>query len=141
MHLAIITQEKIAFDGPIEALVAPASEGEVTILPHHIPLVTKLNPGEIRIFKDHRWQSLVTAGGFMDVSADGHISLLADSAIRVDEINIAKAEEAKRKAEERLREDLTDQDYAAASADLRRVIAELKVARKHRLRSASLPRE
>ncbi len=141
LHLDIITQEKSVFQGDVDAIVAPATEGEVTILPHHIALFTKLHPGEIKLLAHGRWQILASAGGFMDVSPQNKVTILADSAVRAEEINLAKAEAAKRRAEERLREKLDDKEYAVVEADLRKVIIELKVARKHRAGGQQLPGE
>lgn len=135
LTLEIITQEKPVFEGQADAITAPATEGEITILPGHIPLFTKLNPGELKILNNNKWQVLAVAGGFMDISAKSVVTILADSAVRVEEINIAKAETAKRRAEENLKKQLSEHEFSLASADLRRVIFELKVARKHRRRT------
>lgn len=140
LHLDIITQENPVFSDVVDAVTAPATEGEVTILPHHLPLFTKLNPGEVKILRSDRWTNLAVAGGFMDVAPNSQVTILADSAIRVEEINIARAEEAKKKAEERLKQGLSDRDFALASADLRRAVLELNVARKRRPRT-QLPNE
>jgi len=132
ISLDIITQEKAIFNGLVDAVTAPATEGEVTILPEHIPLFTKLNPGELKLNSKGRWQTLVIAGGFMDVAPKGNVTVLADSAVRIEEINIAKVEAAKRRAEEELKKNVSETDYARITADLRRSIIELKTARKHR---------
>jgi len=141
LQLDIITQEKPTFSGTVEAITAPASEGEVTILPKHIPLFTKLAPGEVKILQKDRWTNLAVAGGFMDVAPGSQVTILADSAVRIEEINVAKAEEAKQKAEARLKEQkLSKREFALATADLRRAVLELHVARKYRRRS-QLPGE
>ncbi len=141
LQLDIITQEKPTFSGQIEALSAPATEGEVTILPNHIPLFTKLNPGEVKILQKDRWTNLAVAGGFMDVAPGSKVTILADSAVRIEEINVARAEEARKKAEERLRErQLSQREFALATADLKRAVLELSVARKYRRRT-QLPGE
>ncbi len=137
INIEIITQEGPVFKGDATAVTAPASLGEVTILPNHIPLFTKLDPGELKIFNKGRWQILATAGGFMDVAPKGEITILADSAVRIEEINVARAEAAKRKAQEALKQKLSHKDFALAEADLRKAVLELKVARKHRGRKPS----
>lgn len=134
--IEIITQEGPVFKGTAQAVTAPASLGEVTILPGHIPLFTKLDPGEVKIFTKGRWQVIATAGGFMDVAPQSLITILADSAVRVEEINLAKAEAAKHKAQVALKkQDLSQKEFALAEADLRKAVLELKVARKHRGRA------
>lgn len=141
INLDIITQERHTFQGQVDAVTAPATMGEVTILPGHIPLFTKLNPGELKLLSKGRWQILAIAGGFMDVAPKNSVTILADSAARIEEINVAKAEAAKRKAEETLKQQqLSQKEYAVATSQLRRAVLELNVARKYRRRT-QLPSE
>ena len=136
--LEIVTQERPVLQDRVEAIIAPASEGEVTILPGHTTLFTKLKPGELRLFKNNRWQVLAVAGGFMDVAPQDKVTILANSAVRVEEINIAKAEAAKHRAEAELKRNLSAKEFTLASSDLRRAAIELQTARKYRRRQ-SLP--
>ena len=88
----------------------------------------------MKIFVNGKWQVLATAGGFMDVAPHGKVTILADSAVRVEEINLAKVEAAKKRAENELKRDLSSLDFIRVSSDLRRSLIELKSARKHRHR-------
>lgn len=132
LKLEIITQEKELLRDTVESISAPTQMGEVTILPHHLSLFTKLEPGEVKFTKSGKATSFVISGGFMDVSKGELVVILADSAIRSDQINIAKAEEAKKRAESMLKEQQSKRDFMLAEAELRRAIMELKVARKHK---------
>lgn len=140
LTLDIVTQEGPVFSGRAQAVTAPASLGQVTILPGHIPLFTKLNPGELKVLVQGRWQIMATAGGFMDVAPKNHLTILADSAVRVEEINLAKAEAAKKAAEDDLRKGLPEHEYVQVTAQLRRATIEIQTARKYHRRS-EIPRE
>ncbi len=127
--MEILTQESRAFDGEVDIVLAPSTEGQIGILPGHAALLTKLTAGEVFIFDGPRVEVLAVGGGLLDVH-NNEISVLADSAVRADEIDIYKVEEAKKKAEEALKEGLSEREYALAAADLRRAVLELKVARR-----------
>lgn len=130
LTLQVITQEEHLLTEIVDAVTAPAIEGEVTILPHHISLFTKLEAGELVYQKAGHKISYVVSGGFMEVAGGNTVTILADSAINSERINIAKAEEAKKRAEELLKEKTSQRELLLAEADLRRAIMELKVARK-----------
>jgi len=132
LRLEIVTQEKELFGELVDFVSAPTQTGEVTILPHHLSLFTKLDAGEVKYSKAGKVIGFVISGGFMDVSGGKMVVILADSAIRSDQINVARAEEAKKKAEETLKEKQSKRDFMLAEAELRRAIMELKVARKKR---------
>lgn len=132
INLEIITQEKHLLSEVVDMVSAPTASGEVTILPHHISLFTKLDAGEIRYQKAGKEVSFVVSGGFMEVSGGNKITVLADSAISSSEINIAKAEAAKKRAEELLKEKTSTRDMLLAEAELRRALMEIKVARKRK---------
>lgn len=133
LHLKIITPEKMAFEEEdIEAVSVPTSEGEITLLPHHIPLVARVVPGEIMVKKANHKNFLVITTGFLQIDANGQVVILADYAIRSEEIEIAKVNEAKKKAEETLKEKASTRDFAIAEAELRRTLLELKVAQRRR---------
>ena len=129
LKLEVLTQETRAFDGEVDIVLAPSLEGQIGILPGHAALLTKLTAGELFIFDGPRVQVLAVGGGLLDVH-NNEVSVLADSAVRADEIDIYKVEEAKKKAEESLKEGLSEREYALAAADLRRAVLELKVARR-----------
>ncbi|MEK7534363.1 MAG: ATP synthase F1 subunit epsilon [Patescibacteria group bacterium] len=131
--LEIITPEKIVFRDEIDEAIAPTVNGEITILPHHIGLITQVVPGELIIKKNNKNQSIAVTEGFLEVS-DNRISILANYAINAENINVAKAEEAKKRAEHLMQEKTTDRDFRIAEGELRKAILELKIANKHRKR-------
>lgn len=132
--LEIITPEKVVFKEEIDQATVPTTSGEITILPYHIGLLTQLIPGELIIRKANKQESIVITEGFLELS-NNHISILANYAIPSEDINIAKAEEAKKRAENLMKEKTTDNDFRIAEAELRKAILELKVAYKHRKRA------
>jgi len=129
--LEIVTAERMVFSDEVSALIAWGLEGQLAILPHHAPLMTMLQPGDLMIRKDKEEDYLVISGGFLEVRPD-KVIILADACERVDEIDIARAEEAKKRAQETLKLGPITADAAAAQAALRRSIARLKVAEKKR---------
>jgi F-type H+-transporting ATPase subunit epsilon len=134
VRLDIVTAERVVFSEDVDVVVAPGIEGELGILPHHAPLMTMLQPGELWVRKGGEELFLVVSGGFLEVRPD-RVIVLADAAERVEEIDIARAEEAKRRAEERLSMPATPEvDLARTEAALRRSIARLKVGERRRRR-------
>ena len=131
-RLEIVTAERMVFSDEVSALIAWGVEGQLGILPHHAPLMTMLQPGDLMIRKDKEEEYLAISGGFLEVRPD-KVIILADACERVDEIDIARAEEAKKRAQETLKTaaPLTI-DTAAAEAALRRSLARLKVAERKR---------
>ena len=129
LKLEVLTQETRAFAGEVDIVLAPATEGQIGILPGHVALLTKLTAGELFIFDGPRVEVLAVGGGILDVH-NNEVSVLADSAVRADEIDIYKVEEAKKKAQEALKQGLSEREYALAAADLRRAVLELKIARR-----------
>lgn len=132
MKLNIITPEKIVFSDEVDQVTIPTMDGEITVLPHHIPLVGLLKAGELIIKKGDEIIPLAVSGGMLQVRADG-ITILADTAERVEEILEERAEEARKAAEKLLVEKRFDaEEYAAIAAKMERELARLKVARKWR---------
>lgn len=129
--LEIITPEKIVFKDEIDEVIAPTVNGEIAILPNHVGLITQVIPGELIIKKNNKDQSLAITEGFLEVT-NNHISILANYAINAENINVAKAEEAKRRAEHLMQEKTTDRDFRILDAELRKAILELKIAYKQR---------
>lgn len=130
LTLDIITQEKQVLSETVDALVAPAVMGEVTILPSHIPLFTKLNDGVVKIKKGSVWSEFAVSGGFMDVGPSGTVTILADSATRSDDINLAATEAAIAAAQETMKNKQSEIEYKMAESSLRKALLELKVVRK-----------
>ena len=133
IKLDIVTAERVVFSEDVDVVVAPGVEGQLGILPRHTPLMTMLQPGELRVRKGGEEFFLAISGGFLEVRPD-RVIVLADAAERVEEIDAARAEEAKRRAEERLRERVSDADVARAEAALHRAIARLEVVERRRKR-------
>jgi len=132
-RLDIVTAEGVVFSEDVDVVVTPGVEGQLGILPHHAPLMTMLQPGELRARKGGEEFSLAISGGFLEVRPD-RIIVLADAAERAEEIDIARAEAAKRRAEELLRQHPPEVNAAQAEAALRRSLARLKVVERRRKR-------
>lgn len=137
MKLSIVTPEKAIFEGDIESLTIPTPTGEITILPHHINLVTQVEPGEAIIKTDKKTEYLGVTGGFLEMH-DNHITILADYAVASEEIAVEKVLEAQKRAEElkkRVNENISEQDMAIANSELRRSLMEIHVANRRRRRN------
>ena len=132
--LEIITPEKVVYKDEVSEVVAPTVNGEIAILPNHVSLLTQINPGELIIKKGTTQQYLAITGGFLEV-ADNKISILADYAIRAQDIEVAKATEAKKRAERVMSEKATDNELRIAQAEMIKAILELKVATRHKRRA------
>jgi F-type H+-transporting ATPase subunit epsilon len=131
MRFEIVTGERVVYSDEVDSLVAPGVAGELGILPHHAPLLTTLGPGELRVTKDGQEQAMAVTGGFLEVLANT-VTVLADAAERVEEIDEERAREAIRRAEERIASRTTDLDLERALAALRRARIRVEVARKRR---------
>lgn len=129
--LEIVTAERMVYSDEVSALIAWGVDGQLGILPHHAPLMTMLQPGDLMLRKDKEEEYLAISGGFMEVRPD-KVIILADACERVDEIDIARAEEAKKRAQETLKAAPLAVDAAVAEAALRRSLARLKVAERKR---------
>lgn len=128
----IVTPERTVFEDQINQLTLPTQEGEITVLPNHIPLISVLAPGELVAKKDGEEIAMAISGGMMEVRKN-EITILADTAERAEEIDLARAEEARKKAE-KLKEEkirLDETEYAAVAAALEKNLVRIKVARKH----------
>jgi len=133
IKLDVVTAERLVYSDEADIVIIPGIDGEMAVLPHHAPLMTTLQPGELRARKGSEEYSLVVTGGFVEVRPD-HVTILADAAERAEEIDIARAEAARKRAEEKLAKHAPDIDLAREQAALQRSIARLKVAEKIRRR-------
>jgi F-type H+-transporting ATPase subunit epsilon len=141
IHCAVVTQDRLLFDGNVDIVVAPGSEGEMGILPNHAPLLAQLAYGILRLRQGGEEQAFAIAGGVLEVRPDG-VTVLADVGENVQEIDLARAEAAKTRAEELLSQGPppdTD-EYLALEAALRRSNLRLEAARRYR-RGARRPLE
>jgi F-type H+-transporting ATPase subunit epsilon len=137
-RLEIVTAERVVFSEDVDVVIASGIEGQLGVLPHHAPLMTTLEPGELLVRKGGDEFALAITGGFVEVRPD-RIIILADAAERVEEIDVARAEEAKRRAEERLKERAPEVDLLRAEAALRRSLARLDVVARRKRRSKTQP--
>ncbi len=133
LKLDIVTAERVVYSDEADVVVAPGVDGQLGILPHHAPLMTTLQPGELRVRKGGEEFSLAISGGFLEVRPD-RVIILADAAERAEEIDVSRAEEAKRRAEERLRQPTPEVDVAQVDAAMRRALARLQVVEQRRKR-------
>ena len=131
LKLQILTPEKTAYSEFVEMVTLPALDGQIGVCPHHVSLMTQIVPGEIIARKDGRDQFLAVGEGLVEITGD-HVSILTDMAIAAENIDAAKVEEARQRAEARLREKLSDEEVAAVNASLTRSLAQLRVKRSYR---------
>lgn len=136
VRLDIVTAERVVFSDEVDVVVAPGVVGQLGVLPHHAPLMTTLEPGELVVRKGGEEIVLAVYGGFLEVRPD-HIIILADAAERAEEIDAAQAEEAKRRAEEALSHHPTAVEAARLEAALRRSLVRLKVEKRAKGRRAA----
>ena len=124
-RLEIVTPEKMIFSDDVNVVLAWGVEGQLGILPYHAPLMTMLQPGDLVIRKGTEEEYLTISGGFLEVRPD-KVVILADACERAAEIDVTRAEEAKKRAQEALKGAKTTVDTATAEAALRRSLARLK---------------
>jgi F-type H+-transporting ATPase subunit epsilon len=137
LRLEIVTAERTVFADDVSEVVAWGVEGQLGILPHHAPLMTMLQPGDLLIKKDDEEHYLAISGGFLEVRPD-KVIILADACERAEEIDVERAEAARRRAEEILKTRPPEIDTAAAEAALRRSLARIKVAERRRRRKGAM---
>ncbi|MFZ2171602.1 MAG: F0F1 ATP synthase subunit epsilon [Methylococcaceae bacterium] len=126
VHVDIVSAEKEIFSGVAEMIFAPAELGEVGISPRHAPLITKLNPGEVRVkVSDNESYPFYISGGLLEVQPH-LVTILADTAIRAKDIDEAAALDAKAKAEEALADKSGKMDYATAQSQLAQAVMQLR---------------
>jgi len=126
----IVTAERIVYSEEVDGVVAPGVDGQLGILPHHAPLMTILQAGELVVRKGGDEETMAISGGFLEVRPD-HVIVLADQAERAEEIDASRAEAARKRAEERLKDkQATGLDATRAEAALRRALVRLSVAEK-----------
>lgn len=131
LHLEIVTPTGVAYKDDVDEITVPTQNGYIGILPHHIPLLTQVTSGELRVKKGSSSQFLAITGGFLEV-ANNKVTILADYAVRSEDVEVAKAESAKKRAEQLLKEKLSERDFVKVEAELRRSLLELKVAKRRR---------
>jgi F-type H+-transporting ATPase subunit epsilon len=129
LKLEIVTPDGQAYSEDVEMVTIPGVEGEMGIYPQHVPVVTQIVAGELIVRKDGRDQFLAIGEGFVEITA-GRVAIMADMAIRAENIDEAKVEDARRRAEARLAEHLDEEEAAVVNAALAHTLAQIKVKRR-----------
>ena len=131
LKLEIVTPEAKVYSEDVDMVTLPASEGEMGVYPMHVPLMTQVNAGELVVRKNGQDHFLAVGDGFVEITGD-RVAIMTDMAIKAENIDEAKAEEARKRAEARLAEKLDDEEAALVSAALAHSLAQLKVKRRQR---------
>ena len=131
LRLEIVTPETTAYSEDVEMVTLPGSEGELGVYPKHVPLLTTLKPGELRVFKDGRATSLAIGEGFVEITGES-VSVLTDMALESEKIDEAAAEAAVARAQAAMKEDHTAEEVAAIQASMQKAFAQLHVKRRRR---------
>jgi F-type H+-transporting ATPase subunit epsilon len=131
LKLEIITPVETAYSADVQMVTLPAVTGQIGIYPLHVPLLTRIVPGELIVRKDDRDEFLAVGEGLVEVTAD-RVAIVTDMAIAVEQIDEARVEEARRRAEARLRDKVSDEEVATVNAALARSLAQLRVKTRHR---------
>jgi F-type H+-transporting ATPase subunit epsilon len=132
LKLEVVTPIAIIYSQDVQSVTLPAIDGQIGVFPHHVPLLTRIVPGEIIIRRDGRDEFFAVGGGLVEVTGDS-VSIVTDMAIEAKDIDEAKAEEARQRAAQRLRDKISDEEVATVNAALARSIAQLKVKKRRRL--------
>lgn len=128
----IVTPEKVLYDAMVEGVSFPTVEGEITVLPHHIPIISAVKPGELKIKIDGKDEFFHVTSGVVEVDGQS-ITLLTDAAERASEVDEKRAQEAVKRAQAIMSETRHDEEgYAEAVAQLERAMSRIKIAGKHR---------
>jgi len=128
LQLTIVSQEKELISAGVDRLTVPGSEGELTILPGHLPLVTRLVPGVIEYEADQKVQDFAVSRGFLTVSADNEAIVMVDSAVDAREVSLSKAEAAVKRAQEAITISEDRRERLKAEAELRFALLQLNLA-------------
>ena len=131
LRLEIVTPDAKMYSEDVEMVTLPAAEGEMGVYPQHVPVLTQIVSGEIIARKDGRDYFLAVGEGFVEITGE-RVAIMTDMAIKAENIDEAKAEEARRRAEARLAEQLDDTEAATVNASLAHSLAQLKVKRRQR---------
>ena len=129
LKLEIVTPEEKIYSEDVDMVTLPGSEGELGVYPRHVPLLTAMKPGELRVIKDGRETSMAVGEGFIEIKADS-VSVLTDMALEAEKIDIAAAEAAVERAKAAMKEDQTPEQVAAIQASLQKALAQLHVKRR-----------
>ena len=131
LKLEIVTPEAVTYSEDVDMVTLPGAEGELGVFPRHVPLMTQVMAGEVIVRKNNQDYFLAIGGGFAEITGN-RVAILTDMAIKATDIDESKAEEARRRAEERMSQKLSDEEVANVSAALAHSLAQLKVKRRGR---------
>ena len=129
LKLEIVTPEATAYSEDVEMVTLPGSEGELGVYPNHVPLLTTLNPGELRVLKGGKETFLAIGEGFVEITGSS-VSVLTDMALKPAAIDESAAEAAVARAQAAMKEDLGKEECAAVTASLQKALAQLHVKRR-----------
>ncbi len=129
LRLEIVTPETTAYSEEVDMVTLPGSEGELGVYPNHVPLLTILKPGELRVVKDGRASSLAVGEGFIEITAE-RVSVLTDVALEAERIDESAAEQAVARAQAAMKEDHSAEEVAAIQGTLQKALAQLHVKRR-----------
>jgi F-type H+-transporting ATPase subunit epsilon len=132
LKLEIVTPQAIVFSEDVNMVTLPAIEGEIGVYPQHLRLITQLVPGEIVVSKDGHERFLAVGEGLVEVTSD-RVAIVTDMAIPAEKIDEARADEARQRAEARLREKISDEEVATVNASLVHALAQLQVKRRRKV--------
>jgi F-type H+-transporting ATPase subunit epsilon len=133
LNFRIATPERVVYESEVEQVTCMTQMGEVTILPNHIPLVATLVPGELKVIETGSQKYMSVAGGFLEVRPNNEVVILADAAEHAEEIDLARAEEARKRAKELMKEPAQGGGtIAEAQALLERSLARIKVGKRRK---------
>jgi F-type H+-transporting ATPase subunit epsilon len=129
LRLEIVTPETTAYSEDVDMVTLPGSEGELGVFPNHVPLLTILKPGELRVVRNGRASSLAVGEGFIEITAD-RVSVLTDVALEAERIDESAAEQAVARAQAAMKEDHSAEEVVAIQATLQKALAQLHVKRR-----------
>jgi len=129
--LEIVTPTETVFSGAVEMVTLPTATGQIGIYPQHVPLLTRMVPGEMIVRRSGRDEFIAVGQGLVEITGD-HIAIVTDMAIAVEKIDEARVQEARRQAEARLRDKISEEEVATVNASLARSLAQLRVKARHR---------
>src|ERR1700731_4800059 len=130
LKLEIVTPEEKIYSEDVDMVTLPGAEGELGVYPKHVPVLTTLRPGELRVIKDGRETAMAVGEGFVEIKTDG-VSVLTDMALESAKIDLEAAEKAVASAQAAMKEDHTAEEVAAIQGSLQKALAQMHVKRRH----------
>ena len=131
LRLEIVTPSAIVYEHDVEMVTLPAADGQIGVYPQHVPLLTRIVPGEIIVRRDGREEILAVGEGLVEITGN-HVAIATDMAIAAGDIDEAAVTAARERAEARLRDKISDEEVATVNASLARSLAQLRVKSRHR---------